>query len=85
MSEIVNLNARQRTKDMDITLLDQAIAHLQIVRNNSAQYIDVEAKARRAILVLADKEEELSGVKRELKEATAGRDKAMLENEQRAQ
>jgi predicted nucleic acid-binding Zn-ribbon protein len=60
-----------------------SIGHLQLVRNNSAQYIDADANARRAILVLDDKREELDRVKRELKEATAGRDKAMLENERR--
>jgi chromosome segregation ATPase len=84
---VVNLtdriNARQRTKDMNTTLLDEAIAHLQLVRSNSAQYIDADARARRAILVLDEKKEELDRVKRELKQATASRDKAMLDNEQR--
>jgi flagellar biosynthesis chaperone FliJ len=66
---------------MDLQHLDDAIAYLQLVRNNKAQFDDIAAKLPRALLEMADRQEELSDVKRELAAAKAGRTQAMLDNE----
>jgi chromosome segregation ATPase len=63
--------------------LDELITGLQTFRKEFVQYGDLSDKNRRAIFALAETNEQLSQTKRELATATAGRDKAMLDNEQR--